>query len=415
MAVAIKEDRPVRGVEILVKRPDGSSASILPYPTPLHDSAGRLTGAVNVLVDITPLRLAEDAMRRNDRRFRTLTEHAPAGIFLADTGGDYLLVNHRWLDLAGVGSQEVALGQGWTDALHADDRERVLAEWQHFVEDGGAGGDFDSEFRFAPPSATPLWVKCSATSLVAGAEEPAGYIGTVTDITELKQAEQLKDQFLSLISHELRTPLATIYGSSRLLNERFDLIPADDRAQLLSDVVAEADRLQRIIENLLLLTRLEAAGMELDPVSLQVVVKKTVDKLRSRQPTRPFILRLEEDAAAVLGNPTYIELVLENLLGNALKYSEPNIPIEVELASDGDNCTVRILDRGIGLDAKTSEQLFAPFYRSPQARLLASGVGIGLSVCRRVIEVQQGRIWGHSRPDGGAEFGFTLCTAGRDE
>jgi PAS domain S-box-containing protein len=214
MAVSIKESRPVRGVEIVVERPDGSRANILPYPTPLRDSAGNLVGAVNVLVDITGLREAERAVRESEERFRTLTTTAPVGIIVTDRSGNCVFVNEHWLEFTGLSDASSAMGRGWIQTLHPDDRESVFAEWAAYAANGGS---HEGEYRHVRPNGSIVWAKIAATELPGTDGQLAGYIGTSTDITALKQAEQLKDQFLSLVSHELRTPLATIYGSSRLL------------------------------------------------------------------------------------------------------------------------------------------------------------------------------------------------------
>jgi signal transduction histidine kinase len=232
------------------------------------------------------------------------------------------------------------------------------------------------------------------------------------DISIRKAAEQaiqesmaMKDQFLSLISHELRTPLSTISGSSRLLRDRFDRIAESDRNDLLDDVVAESARLQRIIENLLLMTRLEARGLELEPVLLRRIVEKSVAAFRDRNPGRELIFEGDVEELPVMGNPTYVELVLDNLLTNAAKYSPPEAPIEVLVGQDGE---VGVLDRGIGFKAEDADKLFTPFFRSKEARNWASGVGVGLAVCKRVIDAQGGRIWAKPRDGGGSEFGFWL-------
>jgi signal transduction histidine kinase len=305
----------------------------------------------------------------------------------------------------GLPSVNAALGRGWVQTLHPDDRDRVFAEWTAFETHGGT---HSSEYRHVRPGGTVVWVKGSATELADSEGEFSGYIGTITDITALKHAEQLKDQFLSLVSHELRTPLATIYGGSRLLKERFERIPEEDRVELLADIVSEAERLQRIIENLLLLTRLDTAGLELEPVPLQVTTRKIIEKVQARSTYRSFKLDIDEEVPAVMANPTYVELVLENLIGNAIKYSPNDSIIDIEVRSIDEGATVVIADRGIGIDDEQAERLFEAFYRSKQARTLASGVGIGLAVCKRVIEVQEGSIWGRPREGGGSEFGFYL-------
>jgi PAS domain S-box-containing protein len=377
----------------------------LPYPTPMRDSTGTLVGAVNVLVDITQLRRIEAEIRKSEERFRTLTTTAPVGIIVTDEYGNCLFVNQHWLEFTGLGTEDAAMGLGWVETLHPDDRDRVFAEWS---SSAARGGFHSSEYRHLQPNGKTVWVKGSSTQLPGSDGQLAGYIGTITDITALKQAEQLKDQFLSLVSHELRTPLATIYGSSRLLKERFDRIEESDRAQLLTDVVSEAERLQRIIENLLLLTRLDATGVELEPVSVQVTSWRLLEKVKARNPHRDLRINIEDGMPAAMANATYFELVLENLVGNALKYSPSDAPIDIEIKAVEGDIAVAVRDRGIGFEEDAVDKLFEPFYRAQEARNLASGVGIGLSVCRRVIEVQGGTIWARSREGGGSEFGFRL-------
>jgi PAS domain S-box-containing protein len=235
------------------------------------------------------------------------------------------------------------------------------------------------------------------------------------DITDRKVAERalqesiaLKDQFLGLISHELRTPLSTIYGGSRLLLDRFDLIPLESRHELLRDIAEESLRLQRIIENLLLMTKLDASGIELEPVSLERRAKETLEHFQQQHAEREFTFNAVGDRFTCPGNDTYIDLVVTNLLMNAVKYSDPSFVIDVAVQDSGPEVEIRVMDRGIGFSDSDAEKLFVPFFRSNEAKAKASGVGVGLAVCKRVIEAQGGEIWAHARGGGGAEFGFSL-------
>ena len=293
MAAALKEGRPVRGGEAIAVRPDGSKVRFKAYPRPLFDEAGRLTGAVNVLVDVTERHRAEEESR---------------------------------------------------------DAARALAA-----------------------------------------------------------SNAVKDEFLGLVSHELRTPVTTIYGNARLLQGRGADLPNDVKAAMLADLVSDADRLHSIIENLLHLTRL-GSGVELDlePQVLDRIVDRCVRSFCARQPARNVDLRKATHGAVVDADETYLTLLIENLLGNAHKYSPPGSPIEVEVISDGLETTVRFLDRGMGFGDTAPETLFEPFFRAPEARFAANGVGIGLALCQRIVTALGGRIWAQPREGGGAEVGFAL-------
>ena len=300
MAITLKEARPVRGGQAIAERPDGSHVSFMAYPTPLFDDDGRLIGAVNVLVDITELRRAEQATR--------------------------------------------------------------------------AAAD------------------------------------------ALESSNAVKDQFLGLVSHELRTPVTTIFGNARLLQSRGADLDEDVREAMIADIATDADRLHAIIENLLHLTRL-GSGTEpdLEPQVLVRVLERSVASFRSRHPDRSIEV-VGTPPVIVDADETYLGLLLENLLANAVKYSPPDTLIEVRLTElDGDEIEVAVLDRGIGIDADAGDRLFEPFYRTETARGAATGLGIGLALCQRIVTALGGRISAMPRAGGGAEVAFVLPIAGEDD
>jgi PAS domain S-box-containing protein len=236
------------------------------------------------------------------------------------------------------------------------------------------------------------------------------------DISERKRVEELlrqsmvlKDQFLSMVSHELRTPIATVLGNGQLLLHRGDRLQEDDKRQALADIVTETERLQRIIENLLALSRIDA-GREFnpEPMHLPRLVADAVEELRRHVPGRTVAVTVEDGLAFAMGEPALTMHVLENLLNNAAKYSPPATTIEVVVDSADGRPRVRVMDRGMGLEGVDREQLFTAFYRSRRAMQTAGGMGLGLAVCKRILEVQGGSIEAEERPGGGAVFSFTL-------
>jgi PAS domain S-box-containing protein len=295
MAIALLENREVRGFQAIAERPDGTRASFVPYPTPLRDQTGRLIGAVNVLVDVT---------------------------------------------------------------------ERVQAE----------------------------------AAVLASADA-------------LRASNAVKDEFLGLVSHELRTPVTTIFGNAELLR-RSPNLSAERRDGMLEDIAADAARLRDVVENLLLLTRLgPGAALDREPVMLGRALDEAVTAFRQRHPARTVhVVAAGSRDVIVETDPTCLRVLVDNLIGNAHKYSDMGHDIDVVMEVDAGEAHVRVFDRGIGIAATDPELLFTPFYRADEAKAHAGGVGVGLAVCKRIVEAAGGRIWARARDDGGSEFGFALPT-----
>jgi two-component system sensor histidine kinase KdpD len=293
MAIALKEDRPIRGVEAELERLDGTRAVFMAYPTPLHDNTDRMVGAVNVLVDVTERRKAEEALR------------------------------------------------------------------------------------------------AAAEALAA--------------------SNTVKDEFLGLVSHELRTPVTTIFGNAHLLRGRAGLLATEETDSMLTDIADESNRLLGIIENLLLLTRLGSGPPpEQEPQLIAHVTRNAVEGYRQHHPDRAITLEVQPGQMVVEADRGHLEMVLDNLLTNATKYSPTSTEIEVVVSSDEDEACVIVLDRGIGIGDADASQLFTAFYRTDAAKMRTNGLGIGLAVCQRIVDSLGGRIWALPREGGGTEAGFAL-------
>lgn len=238
----------------------------------------------------------------------------------------------------------------------------------------------------------------------------SGPIELASHYAEERRAAALREAFIGVISHELRTPITTIYGLTKMLRQRVDTLAADVRDQAIEDVEAEADRLYRLVEDLLVLSRAEGGRVEIadEPLLIEKVLRHVVASEAARWPTRDFVLELEPGLPLVLGEATYVEQVARNLLSNAAKYSPSGSTIRIVAEAGDEFVTVRVVDTGIGLGVEDADRLFELFYRSEPAARKAAGAGIGLFVCRQLVEAMGGTVWGRHRPEGGAEFGFSL-------
>jgi len=240
-------------------------------------------------------------------------------------------------------------------------------------------------------------------------DEDQGRIAVMRDVTAARRDRAQREAFLGILSHELRTPITTIYAGSKVL-AREEPLHSTTRQELAADISAEAERLFRLVEDLLVMTRVERGVLLLanEPVLLQRVLAAAIRLEAAHWPTTRIAMSGPADLPAVAGDATYVEQVIRNLLSNAAKYSPHEATVEVRLEDAADEVVVRVLDHGRGFQSEEIDDLFELFYRSPATAAQASGAGIGLFVCRRLITAMGGRIWARPRPGGGAEFGFAL-------
>jgi K+-sensing histidine kinase KdpD len=229
---------------------------------------------------------------------------------------------------------------------------------------------------------------------------------------ELRQASMQKSEFIGLMSHELRTPITTIYGGARLLNTKGDSLDKESFDEMLSSIEEESERLYRLVENLLTLAKTDLyEGIDMDILSLGPVVDQAVRQFSNRHPQRPVKAIVARDVPLVMGEPAYLHQVLNNLLSNADKYSETGKPIDIVISSRGGTVTVKVMDRGPGVKPGEVEMIFESFYRSQTTARQAGGKGLGLTVCKRLVEAMGGTIWVRNRRGGGLEACFSLPVA----
>src|SRR5439155_2185103 len=204
---------------------------------------------------------------------------------------------------------------------------------------------------------------------------------------DLRSAE-LREAFVGVISHELRTPITTIYGLARILRQRGESLEPLARSDAIADIEAESERLYRLVEDLLVLSRAEGGrvAIEAEPINMTRLVRRIVDAEAQRLPDRRFLVSAPAGLPLIEAETTYVEQVVRNFLTNAAKYSQPSEPIEIVVDATDDRVSVRVLDRGMGIDEGAAEKAFQLFYRTPEATRAAAGAGIGLFVCRQLVE-----------------------------
>jgi two-component system sensor histidine kinase KdpD len=231
------------------------------------------------------------------------------------------------------------------------------------------------------------------------------------------RANELRDAFNSIMSHELRTPITAIYGGAKLLASRDRDLDEATRRELIDDLEAEADRLYRLVEDLMVLAKSERGTVDraTEPLLLARLVGRVVRSEHERWPAMKFAVHADNAVTTARGDETYVEQVVRNLLSNAAKYSPPGSMVNVIVDGTREGVRLRVLDDGPGIEPEEASRLFELYYRSPSTAAIASGAGIGLYVCRVLVEAMGGRIWALPRSEGGSEFGFVLQHAEEDD
>jgi signal transduction histidine kinase len=235
------------------------------------------------------------------------------------------------------------------------------------------------------------------------------------NMEERKKVDELKDQFIGLVSHELRTPLTVIMGAlNTALSEAPRLSPQETRG-LLEDAASESELLSHILENLLELSRSQAhrLTLQLEPLMLEDVVQKTIQVAKRYSSMHQFVMDLPRTLPPLRADRIRLERILHNLVENAVKYS-PGGEVRVSARQDGNNLVIAVHDQGPGISPEDQAKLFQPFLRIRQTETDGiKGIGLGLIVCRSLVEAHGGRIWCESNPGQGTTFYFTLPIAGR--
>jgi PAS domain S-box-containing protein len=260
---------------------------------------------------------------------------------------------------------------------------------------------------------TDRWIELATYPVNVGVGSPptGETIVVMRDVTDARRREAVRETFIGVLSHELRTPVTTIFGGAKLLARSTSTLDEETTRGIFRDIHDEAERLQRLVEDVVALNRFgdDAGDVGAEPVLLQRLIPRVVGSEEGRWPGVTFVMDVASGLPTVTADPTYVEQVVRNLLSNAAKYGGAGSSVTVAAEAGDGEVIVRVLDDGPGFPPDETDRLFELFYRSPGTAGAASGAGIGLFVCARLISAMGGRIWASPREEGGAEFGFALA------
>lgn len=378
---------------------------------PHIDELGRTIGVYVLGNDLT-------ALRQSERQLRTLMESSPLGMFHADSAGRCLYVNPAWLSIAGMTLSE-SLGKGWFRSVHPEHRAQMKAAFEETLSRGIL---VVTEHRYLRPDGTVVWVRGHAVPLREG-EKIIGFIGTVEDITarrlldaqlvargeELLRSNAELEQFAYVASHDLQEPLRMITSYSQLILRRHGAQLPVDAQEFMAFIEDGGRRAQALMDDLLSLARVNSHGKSPEPVSLASALKDVLRSLRLVLLESNPSITWDEPLPSVRADRRQLSQLLQNLLANALKFrsAQPlRIHVGASRESDG-RWRISVADNGIGIEPKFHLRIFAMFQRL-HLRDDHAGTGIGLAICKKVVERHGGRIGVESALGQGSTFWFTL-------
>lgn len=346
-------------------------------------------------------------LARQEALFRALAEQAPQVVWNIDREGRVTYLNRAWFELVGR-DDDAGLGYNWMSALHPEDRDDVAAVWQRA---SATGLPFSGIRRIRASDGTYHTMAYRGAPVLAPDGSVDFWVGIDADITELKAIEhalrrsnQELEAFSYSVSHDLRAPLSTIDGFSRLLARQIEGEAAEKAHHYLGRIQAAAAQMGQLIEALLSLAQVSRARLRHEAVDITQMAREIVAVLRSRDPARQVETDIGE-GVTMPGDPRLVRVMLENLLGNAWKFTSKTPRARIEVGRSGNEVYVR--DNGVGFDMVYADKLFAAFQRLHAADDFP-GTGIGLATVGRVVARHGGTIRAEAEPGEGAAFYFCL-------
>lgn len=402
-----------RRVETTALRSSGEEFDAELSVWPVRTSAGWTFSSF--VRDISRRKAAARALAESEAKYRQVVENVNEGI-LVTAGGRIVYANPRALALTGV-TEAQALAKPFIEFIHPDDRERVLAN--HMKRLKGEPVDSHYRFRAIRTDGALCWLETSGV-LFEWQGAPAT-LNFLTDVTERMRAEEelrntlarerelseMKSRFVAVASHEFRTPLAGILSAVDLLESYGTRLPDEERRDLMAQMRASVARMSSMVEQVLMASKLESGRLVFQPRPHAVptlLVQLATEMDQANPQAARIAMRCDGLEEPRLLDAQLLRHILVNLLGNALKYSPPDTPVQCHVTQEPDGQLLfSVQDRGIGIPAEDLPRLFQSFHRGTNVGSI-QGTGIGLNIAKECVELHQGSIEVDSAPGRGTVF-----------
>ena len=392
--------------------PDLSIHWISAHGIAQYDAEGRAARMVGVTSDITKKKIATQELEDAYEQTRLAKQAAELGTFDMDLLKGHLDWDERCRFLFGITHKDPVSFEGdFIPTMHPEDRDRVMEVIKRAYTRAVSDGEYNTEYRTIGQEDRKIrWVKARGRVMFNGQDEPVRFIGSVLDITEQKEDEMRKNDFIGMVSHELKTPLTSLKAYVQLLQEN-DVDGTDPfRTGALKKVDLQVNKMTTMINSFLNVARLESGKIQLTKGTFDMdnLLTEVVEELGTLYQAHTLILH-ECPPLPVHADRDKIQQVITNLISNAVKYSPKNTDITVACVHAGDEVVISVTDQGIGLHENDLPRIFTRFYRvqTPSTRTVA-GFGIGLYLSAEIINRHDGRIWAESEHGKGSTFRFSI-------
>lgn len=378
----------------------------------INGTAGALRLFVAQLAAGLRAALQSQSLVKEQGRLASIFQHSTEGILTVDNALRIIDFNPAMERLTAWRESEV-LGRFYYDVLRPRDRQgnEVGLQGSPILQAFAGQTVINREMVIAARDGQRFTVSVTASCVRSARGEPMNGILTVRDITREREQEEQRSTFISVISHELQTPIAIIKGYASTLARTDTTLEADALRTRLTAIEEEADRLNKLVGNLLYASRIQSGGlqMEIAPLEIGRLIETVVRRLQARSLEVMVMLEIPPNLPTVMADRDRIEEVLQNLLDNALKYSPRQRTISVACRATGDEVITSVSDAGMGIALREQEHIFDRFQRVQNtATRTIPGAGLGLYICRAIVEAHGGHIQVESTLHEGSTFSFSL-------
>jgi PAS domain S-box-containing protein len=418
--VIMQSGQPVIGKVERLTRHDGRLAWASSTKLPWRDAHGRVIGTFGLSRDVTEAKEAQDKLAAERTLLRTIIDHLPSRLYVKDLEGRFLLNNQAHLDMLGAKGQNEVVGKTTLDFFPDERGRQAVADDRQVLTTGVAIENVERSDH--GPESKRRWSLVTKVPLRDAHGELIGLVGISHDITERKRQEEEArknaaelarsnaelEQFAYVASHDLQEPLRAVASCVQLLKKRYGG-QLDARAdEFITHAVDGTKRMQALITDLLAYSRVGTHPQPFEPVALATVIEEALANLTVAIEESGAVIKPEPALPNVMGDASQLAQIFQNLIGNAIKFRGERAPeIRITARREGPELIIAVADNGIGIEGQYFERIFRVFQRL-HTRARYPGTGIGLAICKKIVERHGGRIWVESQPEQGTTFFFTL-------